>query len=104
MSEQSKHDAEIEEGWRTYLTTGEFEKERRQRHFFRMLPGTPRCKNCYAPFQGAGSVVVRLFFEKHPSNLNPQLCNVCEIYARQHQGGAPPRARATAQRRRPGER
>ena len=88
MSEQSKQDLEVEELWRTYLTTGEFEKERRQRHLFRMLPGTPRCKNCYAPFQGAGSVVVRLFFDKHPSNLNPQLCNVCEIYARQHRGGA----------------
>ena len=88
MTEQSKKDAKVEELWHTYLTTGEFEKERRQRQFFRMLPGTPRCKNCYAPFHGAGSVVVRFFFDKHPSNLNPQLCNVCEIFARQHQGGA----------------
>ena len=32
--------------------------------------------------------MVRFFFDKHPSNLNPQLCNVCEIFARQHQGGA----------------
>ncbi len=88
MSEQSKQDLEVQELWHTYLTTGEFEKERRQRQFFRMLPGSPRCKNCYAPFHGAGSVVVRVFFDKHPSNLNPQLCNVCEIFARQHQGGA----------------
>lgn len=88
MSEQSKQALEVQELWHTYLTTGEFEKERRQRQFFRLLPGTPRCKNCYAPFQGSGSMVVRFFFDKHPSNLNPQLCNVCEIFARQHQGGA----------------
>jgi len=88
MSAQSERDAMVERLWRTYLTTGEFEKERRQRHFFRLLPGTPRCRNCYAPFHGAGSTVVRLVFRKQPSNLNPQLCNVCEQFARQYQGGA----------------
>ncbi|MGB3702929.1 MAG: adenylate/guanylate cyclase domain-containing protein [Anaerolineales bacterium] len=79
---------EIEGFWLTYLTTGEFEKERRQRHFFRLLPGTPRCKNCYAPFQGAGHIVVKAFYGKEPSKLNPQLCNICEQFARQYQGGA----------------
>jgi adenylate cyclase len=88
MTQKPSQDALVEEYWRTYLTTGEFEKERRQRQLFRLLPGTPRCKNCYAPFQGAGSTVVRVFFGKHPSNLNPQLCNVCEQFARQKQGGA----------------
>ena len=88
MSEQSERDAMVEGLWRTYLTTGEFEKERRQRSFFRMLPGTPRCKNCYAPFQGIGSSIVRLVYRKQPSNLNPQLCNVCERFAHQYQGGA----------------
>lgn len=87
MSERADRDAMVENVWRTYLTTGEFEKERRQRHFFRLLPGNPRCKNCYAPFQGAGSVVVRLVYRKQPSNLNPQLCNVCERFAKQYQGG-----------------
>lgn len=79
---------EIEQIWRTYLTTGEFHKERRQRSFFRLLPGTPRCKNCYAPFRGAGATVVRVMYGKRPSNLNPQLCNICEVFARQYQGGA----------------
>jgi adenylate cyclase len=88
VSDQSEQDAMIERLWRTYLTTGEFEKERRQRQFFRLLPGNPRCKNCYAPFQGVGSIVVRLVYKKQPSNLNPQLCNVCELFARQYQGGA----------------
>jgi adenylate cyclase len=88
MSDQSERDAMVENLWRTYLTTGDFAKERRQRSFFRLLPGTPRCKNCYAPFHGAGSPVVRLVYRKQPSNLNPQLCNVCEQFARQYQGGA----------------
>ncbi len=78
----------VEEFWRKYLTTGEFVKETRQRKFFRMLPGSPRCKNCYAPFQGAGSRVVSMLYGKKPSNLNPQLCNVCEVFAREYQGGA----------------
>lgn len=78
----------VEEFWRTYLTTGEFEKERRQRHLFRLLPGSPRCKNCYAPFQGTGSIIVKTFYGKEPSNLSPQLCNICEQFAQQFQGGA----------------
>lgn len=88
MTDQSSQDAKVNEMWRSYLTTGEFDKERRQRNFFRFLPGTPRCKNCYAPFHGIGSPVVRIFWGKHPSNLNPQLCNVCEVFAREYQGGA----------------
>jgi adenylate cyclase len=88
MTAKPSQDSLVDEMWRKYLTTGEFAKERRQRHFFRFLPGTPRCKNCYAPFKGAGSPVVRLIWGKHPSNMNPQLCNVCEVFAREHQGGA----------------
>ncbi len=83
-----KPESAVEKVWRTYLTTGEYEKERRQRRVCRLLPGSPRCKNCYAPFHGAGSYIARLAFGKMPSNLNPQLCNVCEIFARKHLGGA----------------
>jgi adenylate cyclase len=53
-----------------------------------LLPGSPRCKNCYAPFQGTGSIIVKTFYGKEPSNLNPQLCNICEQFAQQFQGGA----------------
>jgi adenylate cyclase len=83
----SNQDDAIEQLWRNYLTTGDFPKQRRQRRFFRLLPGSPRCKNCYAPFKGSGSFVVRLMYGKRPSNLNPQLCNVCEVFAKQYQGG-----------------
>jgi adenylate cyclase len=88
MADKFEQNAEIERAWRTYLTTGELESERRQRRLFMMLPGTPRCNICYAPFEGVGGRIVRLVFGKHPSNLNPQMCNICEVFARQHQGGA----------------
>jgi hypothetical protein len=76
MSERTDQGQMAEDVWRTYLTTGDYEAERRQRRIFRLLPGTPRCKGCYAPFSGAGSVFVRLFYSKKPSNMNPFLCNV----------------------------
>jgi adenylate cyclase len=88
MNEKSEQDAMIEDVWRTYLTTGEFVKEARQRRLFRMLPGNPRCKNCYAPFSGASSRIVKFVYGKRPSNLNPQMCNECEKFAHEYQGGA----------------
>ena len=57
MDTNAGRDEMVEKLWRTYLTTGEFERERRQRHLFRALPGSPRCKNCYAPFSGVGGMV-----------------------------------------------
>jgi len=88
MDANSKRAEMVEQLWRTYLTTGEFERERRQRHLFRALPGNPRCKNCYAPFHGVGGVIVKALYGKEPSKLNPQMCNVCEVFAAQYQGGA----------------
>ena len=88
VEHEDQHDPSVEELWRRYLTTGDFVRERRQRAFFRILPGTPRCKNCYAPFRGVGGIVVRLAYGKQPSNMNPTLCNVCEQFARKYQGGA----------------
>ncbi len=88
MGREEMHEHQLEDVWRRYLTTGEFKEQRRQRRLFKALPGTPRCKNCYAPFKGAGSLVVRLFYGKEPSNLNPRICNICDRFAKEHQGGA----------------
>lgn len=88
MTDKSEKETMVEDFWRTYLTTGEFKKEARQRRLFRMLPGNPRCKNCYAPFQGIGSRVVSVVYGKRPSKLNPQLCNICDKFAHEYQGGA----------------
>ncbi len=88
MNNEPVRDSEIDAIWHKYLTDGEIESERRMRRIFRLLPSAPRCKNCYAPFEGVGSRFVRLIFGKRPSNLNPQICNICEEFARQYQGGA----------------
>jgi len=88
MNVNMEQSSVAEKIWRAYLTTGENEKERRQRRFFKFLPGSPRCKNCYAPFGGIGSTVVRLLYSKRPSNMNPRLCNMCEQFVRKHPGGA----------------
>jgi adenylate cyclase len=88
MRESSDQESLAEEVWRTYLTTGETEVERRQRRLFKFLPGSPRCKSCYAPLSGAGSAVVRLIYNKRASNMNPYLCNICEQFARENPGGA----------------
>lgn len=88
MELEPERDPNVDDLWRRYLTTGELERERRQRVFFRLLPGAPRCKNCYAPFRGVGGTIARLGYGKQPSNLNPTMCNVCEQFARKHQGGA----------------
>jgi adenylate cyclase len=86
--EKEEHDAKAEEIWRKYLVTGDFTDEYRKRRIFRLLPGNPRCKNCYAPFQGIGAPIARIVFGKQPSIMNPRLCNICEDFAREHVGGS----------------
>lgn len=48
------------------------------RPIFKLLPSDPRCVHCMAPFEGAGGSIVRNFFNKRRSTLNPMLCNTCE--------------------------
>jgi len=88
MDTNSDQSSQVEQVWRTYLMTGEDEQEKRQRQLFRLLPGHPRCKSCYAPFHGFGSGLVRLVYGKRPSQMNPHLCNHCEEFAKEYQGGA----------------
>ncbi|MBC8506444.1 MAG: adenylate/guanylate cyclase domain-containing protein [Anaerolineales bacterium] len=87
MIENPETQAMIEETWHTFLTTGGYKTEQRKRRFFRRLPGHQRCKACYAPFQGVGSNVVRVLYNKRPSVLSPFLCNTCEDFARTYPGG-----------------
>jgi adenylate cyclase len=48
------------------------------RPIFKLLPSDPRCVHCMAPFEGAGGSIVRNFFNKRRSTLNPMVCNTCE--------------------------
>ena len=88
MSDRSEHDKLVEEEWRAYLTTGNDSKEARYRHLRGLLPSDPRCRFCNAPFRGIGGAVMKMISDKRPSRLNPKICNACETFANQHQGGA----------------
>jgi adenylate cyclase len=88
VTNQSEHDAMVEETWRKFLITGDIPAERRQQRIFKLFPAQRRCKFCKVPLMGAGASLARIFYDKRPSNLNPRFCNVCEDFALQHQGGA----------------
>jgi adenylate cyclase len=88
-------DPQVEEVWRTYLTTGRppdsvklpwFEAPG-LRAVARRLPADPRCQVCYYPFSGLGGKLLRTFLHVEPSKMNPQLCNICERFAEAHPGG-----------------
>lgn len=80
-------DPETEKMWRENLLNG-IPEEVLARRFFRYLPSNPRCKYCYAPFEGVGGSLVKLFLHKQPSSHNPLICNVCENHAKSSPGGA----------------
>lgn len=93
--ENHTHDEWVEQAWRTYLTRGEsrergvpFLTAAQLRRLMRALPKNPRCRLCYAPFAGIGATITRHMLGRGPSQLNPQICDVCENFARTYQGGA----------------
>ncbi len=87
MIEKNEKEQMIEGLWRRLLLTGDFKDKNFIRHFFRVLPGAPRCKVCYVPFEGSGGFLSRHIFGRVPSNLNPNLCNTCDDFARKYHGG-----------------
>ncbi len=74
--------------WWFWFTTNAFFTDKRLRRLNRLLPRDPRCKFCNAPFNGVGSILMRIFFGKQRSALNPNFCNLCEIASREFPGGA----------------
>jgi len=52
-----------------------------------LLPSSPRCTFCNAPYEGVGRPIMRLLGQA-PSTLTPHLCRQCHEVARQHIGGA----------------
>ncbi len=74
--------------WHDWFMTDAFAVEKRKNHLFGLLPHDPRCKFCHAPFEGIGALVLRAFFGKKRSVLNPRFCNQCDGFAEQFPGGA----------------
>jgi adenylate cyclase len=98
MPDVKMSDKEVaaEKVWRSYLTTGYpppdvkmkwFEKKF-LRPIIKRLPHDPRCRVCYYPFEGAGGRMAKVFLGLDRAKMNPQMCNVCETFAADHQGGA----------------
>jgi adenylate cyclase len=78
---------DVEQLWHDWFSTDAFKVEKRLFRVFRFLPHDPRCKICYSPFDGMGGLLMNWIGRKR-SSLNPNFCNVCEDFARQHPGGA----------------
>jgi adenylate cyclase len=74
--------------WWFWFTSSAFTVDKRLRRIQRILPSDPRCKFCNAPFEGVGSVAMRVLFGKERSALNPRYCNMCERASREFPGGA----------------
>src|SRR3954453_2317195 len=86
MDKPSQEQQEINDAWRRFFM-GEFASFHRTRRVFSVIPSSPRCKVCYAPFHGVGGQVMRVM-GRGQAKMNPRLCDVCEQQARKAPGGA----------------
>jgi len=73
-----------EEKWYQLLSQGEA-IPRYIHRVFGMLPSSPRCKLCAAPFKGLGGALMRMM-GREQSKFNPRFCAPCESF--EHPGGA----------------
>ena len=95
MADRKIPESLIKHAWHTYLTTGEMPPslnppwfERKAfRPVLKRLPRSPRCGVCYIPFEGIGGRISRVFLRAERSRLNPNLCNICELFATEYHGG-----------------
>ncbi len=74
----------LEEEWYLMLTKGE-NIPHRLRRLMALLPSSPRCKLCNAPFKGWGGFIMHLA-GRDQSRFNPRYCEPCEVF--EHPGGA----------------
>ena len=82
----NRHDSDLEEIWRDVLTNPDspfYKYGRIRKHF----PGDPRCKLCKLPLGGIATPILKLS-GRGPSKGNPRFCNACEVWAKNHPGGA----------------
>lgn len=95
MSKHPEQDPRVEEVWRTYLTTGRapdyvsqpWHQSPLLKRFVRQVPDDPRCQYCHYPFEGVGGKLAKVAFGIERSRLNPHMCNECERFAEEFQGG-----------------
>jgi adenylate cyclase len=75
-----------EEMWEQMLT-GNYPRLHRMRRMWGVLPSSPRCKLCNAPFRGPGGLMMRAI-GYGPSRLNQRLCKWCIRAIHKEPGGA----------------
>jgi adenylate cyclase len=94
MAEKQLDQETIDQLWRENLTKGTTPQYfgplgfREYRKLMKLLPKNPRCTICNVPFSGFGGKLAKVAFGKERSTLNPNMCNICEQFAREHRGGA----------------
>jgi adenylate cyclase len=74
----------VEEKWYRVLTEGE-SIPHNLRRMLGMIPSSPRCKMCNAPFAGLGAPLMRMVGRRQ-SRYNPRFCAPCEQF--ENPGGA----------------
>lgn len=62
-----------EEMWHGILTA-EYPIYLKYKHLLRRIPSNDRCKNCNAPFNGIGGLLMR-FLAHGPYSKSPRFCN-----------------------------
>lgn len=75
MNGEQEIDGHSDPKWLAVLTKGH-QQVTFMRPLWRLLPGSPRCKECYLPFSGAGSTLGRILGFRR-SRKNPNLCHRC---------------------------
>lgn len=85
MPELAKQDGNTEL-WYTVFAQGHPVLATKRRRYS-LLPGSPRCKLCEAPFGGVGGWLMRLT-GLVVSNRNPHYCNKCDGFLSAYPGGA----------------
>lgn len=76
MAEKLTKAEKQREGWRKALAEGDFPAQT-MRRLFRLLPSSPRCGMCMAPFKGFGSIILKPLPFTTPSRKNPTWCKQC---------------------------
>jgi len=91
-------ESQFDELWRAYLNGGEEALQQflpplvrplisLSKHGLALIPSSPRCLWCNAPFRGPGALLMKMI-GRDQSNYNPSICQSCEAQARRNEGGA----------------
>jgi adenylate cyclase len=87
MTKRSDHFEGFDPTWHALLT-GNLPRLRKGRRMFKLISPymADRCRLCYAPFTGVSAPLAR-WMGRGRWQRNPNYCDMCEQYFRDHRGG-----------------